>query len=434
VVPPGSYALSIDGDFELGGFVFKDGYPFIHNDGGASAFNTALGLDALVSSTPGVPEDWSGKSNTALGDSALRNNSTGYGNTASGAFALFRNTEGTANTATGFRALANNRTSFRNTASGFDALYFNTTGGDNTASGAFALRYNTTGDGNTASGAFALWANIEGSGNTATGDSALRTNTANGNTAFGYYALKRNSSAFAGTAVGYKALEQNETGNGNVAVGWQALRYNEVGFNNTGLGTQALLNNTGSNNIAVGNGAGVNLTSGASNIHIGNTGVAGETQTLKLGTQGTQTKTFIAGIRGTTTGQANAIPVLIDSNGQLGTVSSSRRFKEDIQHLGGVSDRLLDLRPVTFRFKRAFTDGEKPIQFGLIAEEVAEVLPELVVRDADGRPETVKYHLLSSLLLNEVQKQHREILVHRWLLAFVLVTVGSVTISRLRLG
>ncbi len=124
---------------------------------------------------------------------------------------------------------------------------------------------------------------------------------------------------------------------------------------------------------------------------------------MYLGLQGTQTKTVIAGIRGITTGVANGIPVLIDSTGQLGTVSSSRRYKEDIEDMAGASGRLLSLRPVTFRYRQAFADGSKPIQYGLVAEEVAEVFPDLVVYNEDGEPETVKYHVLATMLLNELQ-------------------------------
>jgi hypothetical protein len=158
--------------------------------------------------------------------------------------------------------------------------------------------------------------------------------------------------------------------------------------------------------VAVGAGAGF-LASGSNNIYLGaNTlGADGESNTIVIGIQGTQTRSFIAGIRGITTGIANAIPVVIDSNGQLGTVSSSIRFKEDIHDMADVSRRLMQLRPVTFRYTQAYRDGTKPIQYGLIAEEVADVFPELAVRGADGRVETVHYETLNVLLLNELQKQ-----------------------------
>jgi hypothetical protein len=174
---------------------------------------------------------------------------------------------------------------------------------------------------------------------------------------------------------------------------------------NTACGFKALnTNTTGQRNIALGQQAGLNLTTGNDNITIGNVGVAAEAATIRMGTAGTHTRAFIAGIRGVTTGVANAIPVLIDSNGQLGTISSSRRFKEEIRAMGDATERLLALRPVTFRYKPEVQAGERPLEYGLIAEEVAEVFPELVVFDEEGKPFTVKYHLLSSMLLNELQR------------------------------
>lgn len=138
-------------------------------------------------------------------------------------------------------------------------------------------------------------------------------------------------------------------------------------------------------------------------------GVSGESFTTRLGNSGTP-HTFITGIRGVTTGATGAVAVLIDANGQLGTVSSSRRYKEDIQPMGDLSDRLLKLRPVTFRYKKARDNGEKPLEYGLIAEEVAEAFPELAVYNQDGQPETVAYHLLPAILLNELQKEHQKML------------------------
>src|SRR5262249_41630858 len=152
------------------------------------------------------------------------------------------------------------------------------------------------------------------------------------------------------------------------------------------------------------------LTSGDNNIIIGSSsGSAGMANTTIIGDGTNQTRVFITGIRGVTTVNNNASPVVIDSAGQLGTISSSRRFKEDIQDMGSASEDLMRLRPVTFRYKQPFGDGSKPIQYGLIAEEVAEVFPDLVARDADGAIETVKYQLLDSLLLNEMQKLNVEV-------------------------
>jgi len=273
---------------------------------------------------------------------------------------------------------------------GTSALFSNTTGVRNTATGFQALAPNTIGSNNTASGFKALHLNTEGSWNTASGS----------------HALASNSTGFRNTANGFETLVANTEGFENTASGYQALHSNTTGERNTAIGTYALFYNTGDLNVALGRGAGDQLTSGSNNIHIANHGLTSETATIKIGTQGTQTKAFVAGIRGITTGLADAMPVMVDSAGQLGTVSSSRRYKKEIHDMADSTARLLALRPVTFRYKKEFADGERPIQFGLVAEEVAEVFPELVVYDDEGRPETVKYHLLSTLLLNELQKQH----------------------------
>ena len=268
------------------------------------------------------------------------------------------------------------------------------TGGGNTAGGALALGVDTTGGGNTAIGSAALYANTTGSANTATGASALAGNTIGGGN----------------TAIGSQALQSNTTGDWNTAIGGSyTLVSNTTGTDNTAVGTSALFaNTTGSRNIAVGSGAGQNIDGNSDNIDIGNQGVAGDASTIRIGSVA-QNATFIAGIRGEATGNNDAVAVVIDSKGQLGTVSSSRRYKEDIRDMGSASDRLLRLRPVTFRYKKPFADGEKPIQYGLIAEEVAEVFPDLVAYGRDKRPETVKYQMLSSLLLNELQKEHAQI-------------------------
>jgi hypothetical protein len=165
---------------------------------------------------------------------------------------------------------------------------------------------------------------------------------------------------------------------------------------------------TGNNNIMVGFNAGSNLTADSNNIEIGSTGVTGDSGVIRIGTSGSQGKAFITGIRGVTTG-GSAVTVVIDSNGQLGTVSSSRRFKEDIHDMGEASDGLMRLRPVTYRYRQAMADGSKPLEFGLIAEEVDEVYPELVARNRDGQIETVQYYKLDAMLLNELQKQRRTI-------------------------
>ena len=292
---------------------------------------------------------------------------------------------------------------------GRDALHFNTTGNYNSAIGSFALYSSTSGDGNTANGYFALYSNTTGLSNTANGFEALFNNTTGGaNTANGFYALVSNTTGNNNTANGFYTLWHNNTGHDNTADGYQALNANTTGSFNTAIGVVALYGNTtGDRNIAIGLGAGANLTTGSHNIAIGNLGVAGESGTIRIGTSGTHTATFIAGINGVAlSGGIN--PVYIDANGQLGMMPSSRRFKNAIHTMGPVSERLMQLRPVTFRYKAAAQNGTHPLQYGLIAEEVAKVYPDLVQYDQAGKPLTVYYHLLTPMLLNELQKQHRQ--------------------------
>ncbi len=228
------------------------------------------------------------------------------------------------------------------------------------------------------------------------------TATGSQNTAIGFQALTSTTGGGLNTASGANAL-LNNTSNANTAIGAGALQNNTEGGNNTASGIFALFNNsTGSDNIAVGAGAGQNLTSGSNNIDIGNFGVAGEANTIRIGTA--QTRAFLAGVRGRTTGAADGLTVLIDSNGQLGTISSSASAKKQIADIGDSSSPLLNLRPVSFLYRN---DSEDIRQYGLIAEEVAQVMPELVQFSSGGRAETVRYHFLAPLLLNELQKQQQ---------------------------
>jgi hypothetical protein len=231
------------------------------------------------------------------------------------------------------------------------------------------------------------------------------------NTAAGSTALSSLGAGFGNTAMGSAALQANSNGVQNTGTGVGTLQMNGSGSNNTASGAWALNNTTGDFNVGVGAFAGSNATTGSNNIYLGSfvQGVAAESNAMYLGRQGTQTKTFIAGVRGITTVNPDAIPVMIDSAGQLGTVSSSVRFKEDIRNMADTSSRLLQLRPVTFRYKQPFGDGSKPVQYGLVAEEVAAVFPELAVRNADGDVETVHYQILSVLLLNEWQKLQTDV-------------------------
>ncbi len=295
VTPPASFDLTLDGSLDLGGYVFKAGVPFIHNDGGVASGNTAAGLSALVSATPGAPYSFSGGRNSAFGRSALQNSTTGAYLTASGHRALFKNSTGSYNTASGATALFNNSTGSYNTAHGHLALYFNT---------------------------------------------------------------------------------------------------------------------TGSHNTAIGSSAGTNWTTGKYNIAIGAGayGATGDSRTTRIGGLNNQTRTYIEGIRGASGTFDQA--VCTSSGEQLGPCApSSVRFKESVATMGDMAMKIGALRPVTFRFRPTEEDpeGERPLQYGLIAEEVERVFPTLVTHDEDGRPQTVRYGLLTPLLLNELQQQSRRL-------------------------
>lgn len=235
---------------------------------------------------------------------------------------------------------------------------------------------------------------------------------ANGNTSqnifIGQNAGNFSTTGIQNTAVGATALIWNGAGAHNTAIGHSALYNNTTGSENTALGDLALTFNTSGNlNIAIGYLAGTN-SAGDSNIYIGHAGTTADGGTIRIGTGGIQTKAFIAGISGVTIGSPGAA-VMVDANGQLGTVSSSRRFKYDIEDMDQATKNLLRLRPVTFRYKQAQNDGSHPVQYGLIAEEVADVYPELVQYDPKtGEPNTVLYHVLPAMLLNEFQKEHKQ--------------------------
>lgn len=263
----------------------------------------------------------------------------------------------------------------------------------------------TSGNGNTAVGGSALSAVTNSSFGTAVGFDALRNSNASSNTAVGAQALRETTIGGSNTAMGRAALRDNQTGSQNVAVGYNAMAVS-TGTSNIGIGFSALGQmTTGDSNIAIGDNAGVALTGGSNNIYVGSTGgTATEGGTIRIGGGG-HSRAFVSGVRGVTTANNDAVPVVIDGLGQLGTVSSSAKTKFDIQDLPtDVSDAVARLRPVSFRYKQPFADGSTPVQYGLIAEEVEQVLPELVAYDEHGEPATVKYHVLPSLLLAEVQR------------------------------
>ena len=318
-----------------------------------------------------------------IGNAVAQTNQTKFG-----AGALSMDT-GDSNSAFGQNALLSNTTGSFNTATGLSALQSNSTGSTNTAAGATALFANTTGTGNTSNGYSALFSNTTGNDNNASGVKALYANTTGvRNIAVGNYAMVANTTGFSNDAVGFGALWHNTTGSGNSASGYAAL------YSNT----------TGSNNIAVGQYAGYYSTTGSNNIEIGNHGAAADSAVIRIGTPGTQKTASIAGISGVNV--TAGATVVVNTLGQLGVRSSSRRYKEDIRSMGDSSERLLKLRPVTFQYKQPDEKGQKPKQYGLIAEEVAQVMPELVVYNQKGQPEAIAYEALAPLLLNELKREH----------------------------
>ena len=283
--------------------------------------------------------------NTFLGDGALLNNTIGFGNTAIGFQSLYSNATGGANTATGSGALELNTTGVNNTANGYGALHSNTTGNNNAANGLFALYFNTVG--------------------------------------------------FQNTANGVSALYFNTTGHRNTANGHQALLSNRTGINNTADGSQALYHNTGSDNVGLGFNAGNNLTTGSGNVCIGSgvLGVAGESNTTRI-------KNVYSSV-------ASGRAVYVNSDNKIGTLVSSRRFKNEIKTMDKVSEAILALKPVTFRYKKEI-EPNGAIMFGLIAEEVEKVDPDLVSRNEKGEAETVRYDAVNTMLLNEFLKEHKK--------------------------
>ena len=279
--------------------------------------------------------------------------------------------------------------------------------GGNTAEGQAALFSLTTGSFNTAVGYVSLRSDSAGSYNTAVGAGALLANIADENTASGFGALLSNTTGVSNTANGAFVLFGNTTGAGNTATGLNALFSNTAGSGNTAMGDDALFNNTtGNNNIALGFNAGSNLTTGDNNIDIGYNvvGVAGESHTIRIGNADI-TDTFIRGINGATASGGAA--VFVNGNGKLGTTTSSARFKDQIKPMGKTSEALYALKPVTFRYKKGL-DPQQIAQFGLVAEEVEKVSPDLVIRDAEGKPQTVRYEQVNAMLLNEFLKEHRK--------------------------
>ncbi len=371
--------------------------------GGISVYNDGPAVADVVIDMNGffaAPSDLN--DNTAIGASTLASNTTGNENTAVGSIALNLNTTGLQNTATGYAALYSNVGGNGDTANGALALSTNTTGSYNTGIGDSALEDNTTGTDNTALGYGALQKNGTGASNTATGAFAMQYSTGSFNTVSGFSAMQVSTSGSGNTATGAASLASNTTGAGNTAVGYNALQANTTGSSNIAIGYSAASSVTGTN---------------SGNIHIGNVGASGDTNVITIGTG--QTVAKIAGIYNQNINSPNYL-VCIDSTNRLGagncsgsidgtSTPSSRRFKEQIADMGDSSSKLFQLRPVTFLYKPEYDDGSHTLQYGLIAEEVAKLYPEMVGYDKDGQPSSLKYQVLTPMLLNELQKQAQQI-------------------------
>lgn len=347
------------------GNVSRNGALFVHTTGADSLF-VGAGAGSLASS---------GAANVGVGPGALLYNTTGSGNSAFGEDALTDNQSGNTNSAFGRQALTSNVNGFSN-----DAL-----------------------------GSNALLSNLDGNSNAAFGENALSNNTSGRcNATFGASALLFDTTGEANAAVGIRALRGNTTGYRNAATGWYALRANTDGHQNSGFGALALFaNTTGDRNLALGNEVGSYQTTGSDNIYIANQGAAGESGQIKIGAVGTHAQATVAGIHGNTS--PGGIAMLVDANGVLGTTTSSTRFKRDVRDRDDARELLMALRPVAFRYREEIASSSDGEESGLLAEEVAKVAPQLVALDAEGRPYSVRYHVLPALLLAVAQEQQRTI-------------------------
>ncbi len=379
-----SQQLELTGNLKLpattdgGGQIVLGASRFLH---GAGSDNTFVGAGAGRTSLPDSAR------NVGVGDETLASLIDGDDNTGVGYGALAFDAGGSWNTAVGSQALSKNTSGYQNTAMGKGALSRNATGSYNTAVGYVALETSTA-----------------SYSNTAVGYRALANSTGSHNSALGFNVLSNNTSGSNNCAFGEDALLASTTGQQNVAIGLDAMEETEDGSYNTALGTDALSSLlSGSYNVALGFNAGNGITGGDNNIFIGSpAGAAGESDTIRIGDD--QTAAYLAGASGATS--AGGVPLLVGADGKLGTASSSRRYKEAITDIADEAELLMRLRPVAFYY-RPERDPERVRQYGLIAEEVAEVAPGLVVRSPEGEPEAVRYQLVGALLLAEVQRQRR---------------------------
>ena len=343
-----------------------------------------MGDNALDSLTTGI-------NNTAVGKDALTNDTTGQYNVAVGSGALATNTTGNFNMAIGTEALNQSNANF-NLAIGFRVAFQNTTGRHLTGIGAAAMRNNTTGEFNTAIGAAAFFNNTTSANNVAVGDSALTafngTTAGDGaNTALGSIAFNALTSGQENVAVGRRALEFLTSGNNNVAMGWRSGDSLTTGDGNTFIGDQAGRNE------------------GPDVDDVICLGSPGDTD----GGQATPNRAYIGNVHGVTPGSGGVQTVIIDNDGQLGSMVSSRRFKKDIKPMDQASEAILKLQPVTFHYKNKDSKTNE-LDYGLIAEDVAEVNPDWVIYERDGgKPLSVRYTEINVMLLNEFLKEHKKV-------------------------
>ena len=380
-------------------------------DGQILGSNNGEGIGVLVSRTTGIWNSGAGyqalnhltagNQNTATGLRSLFSDINGGYNTGTGVYSLFSNTSGFFNSATGAYSLANNTTGIHNTAHGYAALYRNADGTDNTAAGFAALYHNTTAAFNCAFGEFALFNNLKAWTNNAFGVEALYNNlTGETNNAFGTGALFANTEGESNNAFGHLALENNTTGVWNNAFGYQALDSNVSGTGNTAIGDSAGLDITGDGNVCIGEGVS------------GETGVSDSTYIRNVNTTA---QPIVGGVDGVT----------VDlTTGKLGHGVSSRRYKEQIKPMDKASELLFSLKPVTYRYKKEI-DPKQTLDFGLIAEEVAKVSPDLAVRDEKGQVSNVRYNAISAMLLNEFLKEHQQVVEQQATIAELKSTVAQ---------
>jgi hypothetical protein len=401
------------------GFANNEGFfnSFFGYRAGASTTGPTASANSFFGNQAGQANS-SGNNNSFFGASAGQSNSIGNNNSFFGSTAGFSNTDGINNSFFGIGAGFNNVAS-ANSFFGFNAGMANTDGINNAFFGGFSGQANTA-SGNAFFGRSSGSSNTIGFNNAFFGASAGQSNTeACCNSFFGANAGTGNSTGTNNSFFGEGAGELNVIGADNSFFGRNAGAHsiaqnnsffgslagdaNTMGANNAFFGSNAGGSNTnGSSNIVIGSNAGLNLVAGSNNIYLANAG-ADESDHIRIGTEGTQTATFIAGINGINVNPSTS--VVVNSSGQLGVVLSSRRYKQDIRDMGGASNKLMQLRPVTFQYRSEYVGGDQTLQYGLIAEEVAKVYPDLVALGPDGKPQTVRYHLLNTMLLNEVQKQ-----------------------------